>query len=170
MWQLGPEFPADYIIRNTTAPDYTLELVITFSPMLGLFAFFYVSLHFLVYAGLDQRFDLAVIFEDIIERPYITLGITGLLLLIPLAITSTAGMMRRLGRRWSLLHRLVYLVPILGTWHFYWQVKKDVTEPLVYVGILLFLLGFRVFAATRKKRHIIRAQAKLQAGLSTSRS
>jgi sulfoxide reductase heme-binding subunit YedZ len=138
--------------------------------MLGLFAFFYVSLHFLVYAGLDQRFNLAVIIEDIVERPYITLGITGLLLLVPLAITSTAGMMRRLGRRWSQLHRLVYLVPILGTWHFYWQVKKDITEPLIYAGILFVLLGFRLVVSIRKKRRSSRAQPQPQRELSASRS
>ncbi len=120
--------------------------------MFGLFAFFYICLHFLVYAGLDQRFDVKAIFEDVIERPYITLGMTGLLLLIPLAISSTNGMMRRLGRRWQKLHRLVYVIGILGVWHFFWQVKLDIREPLVYIAILLVLLGFRVVVSWRKSR------------------
>ena len=112
--------------------------------MLGLFAFFYVLLHFLVYAGLDQRFDLGVILEDIAERPYITVGFSALVLLLPLALTSTRGMMRRLGRRWKKLHRLVYPIAILGVWHFYWQVKLDTLEALVYAGVLAVLLGYRL--------------------------
>jgi sulfoxide reductase heme-binding subunit YedZ len=123
--------------------------------MLGLFAFFYICLHFLVYAGLDQRFNLQAIVEDVIERPYITLGMTGLLLLIPLAITSTNAMMRRLGRRWQKLHRLVYVIAILGVWHFYWQVKLDITEPLIYIGILALLLGFRLVVVWRKRRQSV---------------
>ncbi|HLF30371.1 MAG TPA: protein-methionine-sulfoxide reductase heme-binding subunit MsrQ [Xanthomonadales bacterium] len=133
--------------------------------MLGLFAFFYICLHFTVYAGLDQRFDLAAIGEDILERPYITLGISGLVLLIPLAFTSTNGMMRRLGRRWTQLHRLVYVVPVLGVWHFYWQVKKDISEPLIYAGILAVLLGYRAVTAWQKKR---RAQLRSDPSLATS--
>lgn len=126
--------------------------LIRFRRMFGLFAFFYLCLHFTAYAGLDQRFDLSAIAEDILKRPYITLGITGLTLLIPLAVTSTGGMMRRLGRRWLQLHRLVYAVAILGTWHFYWQVKKDILEPLIYAGILALLLGFRLLVYWQKKR------------------
>jgi sulfoxide reductase heme-binding subunit YedZ len=126
--------------------------------MLGLFAFFYICLHFLVYAGLDQRFRPMLILEDVIERPYITLGMTGLLLLIPLAITSTNRMMRRLGRRWQQLHRLVYVIAILGVWHFYWQVKLDTTEPLIYIAILAILLGFRLVVSWRKSRR--RQQAR----------
>jgi len=126
--------------------------LIRFRRMFGLFAFFYICLHFLVYSGLDQRFDFAAIGEDIVKRPYITLGITGLTLLIPLALTSTAAMMRRLGRRWLQLHRLVYVIPVLGVWHFYWQVKKDISEPLLYAGILALLLGYRLLSAWRKKK------------------
>ena len=125
--------------------------LVRFRRMFGLFAFFYLCLHFLVYSGLDQRFDFAAIGEDIVKRPYITLGITGLTLLIPLALTSTAAMMRRLGRRWLQLHRLVYVIAMLGVWHFYWQVKKDVSEPLLYAGILALLLGFRVLSAWRNR-------------------
>jgi sulfoxide reductase heme-binding subunit YedZ len=112
--------------------------------MFGLFAFFYVVMHFLTYAGLDQRFDLAVIVEDIAERPYITIGVTALVLMVPLAVTSTNAMMRRLGRRWKQLHRLVYPIAILGVWHFYWQVKLDTLDATVYAGILAVLLAFRL--------------------------
>ena len=118
--------------------------LIRFRRMLGLFAFFYILMHFLTYAGLDQRFDLAIIIEDVIERPFITIGMAGLLLLIPLAVTSTRGMQRRLKQNWQKLHRLVYLIAPLGVWHFYWQVKLDTLEPLIYAGILALLLGYRL--------------------------
>ncbi len=130
--------------------------LIRFRRMLGLFAFFYVLTHFLVYAGLDQRFDIRAIFEDVAERPYTTIGFTALLLLIPLAVTSTNAMMRRLGRRWQKLHRLVYPIAILGVWHFYWQVKLDTLEALVYAAILALLLGFRI----RWRRHDRTAHAR----------
>lgn len=123
-----------------------------FRRMFGLFAFFYLVLHFLSYAGVDQRFSLATILEDILERPYITIGMTGLVLLVPLAATSTQGMMRRLGRRWQKLHRLVYVVGILGVWHFWWQVKQDILEPVIYASILAALLGFRAFETIRRRR------------------
>jgi sulfoxide reductase heme-binding subunit YedZ len=126
--------------------------LIRFRRMLGLFAFVYVLLHFLVYAGLDQRFELTAIIEDIAERPYITIGMSALLLLLPLAVTSTKGMMRRLGKRWQKLHRLVYVIAILGVWHFYWQVKLDTLEALIYAGILAVLLGFRLLVWRRRKR------------------
>ena len=119
--------------------------LVRFRRMLGLFSFFYILLHFMVYALLDQGLDLDVMIEDIIKRPYITLGMTGLLLLIPLAVTSTKGMMRRLGKRWQKLHRLVYVIAIVGVWHFYWQVKLDTLDATVYAVILLVLLGFRFF-------------------------
>jgi sulfoxide reductase heme-binding subunit YedZ len=125
---------------------------IRFRRMLGLFAFFYAVMHFTTYLWLDQYFDWASITKDIVKRPYITIGFTALLLLIPLAITSTNKMMRRLGRRWQTLHRLVYVITILGVWHYYWQVKKDVREPLIYVGVLALLLGYRAVCAWLKKR------------------
>jgi methionine sulfoxide reductase heme-binding subunit len=112
--------------------------------MLGLFAFFYVLLHFTVYGWLDQDLNLAAIGADIVKRPYITIGMLALLLLIPLAVTSTNGMMRRLGRRWTKLHRLVYVIAGLGLWHFWWQVKKDIREPLLYVAIFAALMAFRL--------------------------
>jgi sulfoxide reductase heme-binding subunit YedZ len=115
--------------------------------MLGLFAFFYALAHFTVYAWLDQGLDLRAIGADIIKRPYITIGMLALLLLVPLAITSTNRMMRRLGRRWQKLHRLVYLIALLGVWHFWWQVKKDIREPLLYVGMFAVLMAWRLFKA-----------------------
>ena len=126
--------------------------LIRFRRMLGLFAFFYVLLHFLLYAGLDQRFDLQIIIEDIVERPFITIGMTALVLLIPLAVTSTKAAMRRLGRRWVQLHRLVYLIAILGVWHYYWQVKLDTLQPTIYAVILAVLLGYRAWAAWRRRQ------------------
>jgi sulfoxide reductase heme-binding subunit YedZ len=127
-------------LRRLTGKSWLLR----FRRMLGLFAFFYLLLHFLTYAGLDQRFDLPVIFEDVVERPFITIGFTAFLLLIPLAVTSTNAMMKRLGRRWQKLHRLVYVIAILGVVHFYWQVKLDTLEPLIYAAILAVLLGYRL--------------------------
>lgn len=121
--------------------------------MLGLFAFFYGSLHFLTYLVLDQFFDWAEIAKDIVKRPYITLGFPAFVLLIPLAVTSTDAMMRRLGgKRWRLLHRLVYAIAIGGVVHFMWLVKKDVTTPATFAVLLAMLLGFRVFNATRGLR------------------
>ncbi len=128
-------------VRRWTGWNWLLR----FRRMLGLFSFFYILLHFIVYAVLDQGLDLTVIIEDVIKRPYITLGMTGLLLLVPLAVTSTKGMMRRLGKRWQKLHRLVYVIAIVGVWHFYWQVKLDTLDATVYAAILLVLLGSRIY-------------------------
>jgi len=119
--------------------------LIRFRRMLGLFAFFYILLHFLTYAILDQGLDLAVVIEDIIKRPYITLGMAAFLLLIPLALTSTKSMMRRLGKRWQKLHRLVYIIAILAVWHFYWQVKLDTLDATIYAIVLAVLLMTRVY-------------------------
>ena len=120
-----------------------------FRRMLGLFAFTYCGLHFVNYLWLDQRFEWNAIVEDVVERPFITVGFTAVVLLIPLAVTSTAGWRRRLGRRWQSLHRLVYVIAILACWHFWWQVKKDITEPLIYAGIAAALLGYRVWRRRR---------------------
>lgn len=117
--------------------------------MLGLFAFCYALLHFTVYLVLDRSLDAAMIVKDLAKRPYITIGFTALVLLVPLAATSTQRMMRRLGRRWQKLHRLVYPIAILGVWHFYWQVKRDVTEPLIYAAIVALLLGWRLWHRRR---------------------
>jgi sulfoxide reductase heme-binding subunit YedZ len=112
--------------------------------MLGLFVFFYAVVHFTVYLVLDLELNLPLVGADIVKRPYITVGFTALLLLVPLALTSTNGMMRRLGRRWQSLHRLIYVIAALAVWHFYWQVKRDVREPLLYLGMLSLLLGYRL--------------------------
>ncbi|HKQ14030.1 MAG TPA: protein-methionine-sulfoxide reductase heme-binding subunit MsrQ [Steroidobacteraceae bacterium] len=118
--------------------------------MLGVYAFFYVLMHFLTWLILDQDLYWAGILPDIARRPFITIGFLALLLLIPLAVTSTNGMMRRLGRRWKSLHRLIYLIVLLGIWHYYWQVKADVREPLIYLAIALVLLGWRVWKVRRR--------------------
>jgi sulfoxide reductase heme-binding subunit YedZ len=118
--------------------------LIRYRRMLGLFAFFYAGLHFVTYIWLDQFFDPAAIARDIVKRPFITVGFTAFVLLIPLASTSTQAMMRRLGRRWQLLHRLIYPIAVLGIIHYLWLVKKDLTDPLMYGGILVLLLAGRL--------------------------
>ncbi len=112
--------------------------------MLGLFAFFYAALHFATYMVLDLFFDFAAIGADILKRPYITVGFSALVLMIPLALTSNAAMIRRLGKRWQQLHYLVYGIAILGVVHFYWLVKADIRRPLQYGSALALLLGFRL--------------------------
>jgi sulfoxide reductase heme-binding subunit YedZ len=112
--------------------------------MVGLFAFTYVALHFAVYAALDQGLALKPIVDDIIKRPYITVGIAALLLLIPLALTSNNFSQRRLKQRWKTLHKLTYLIAILGVWHFWWQVKLDTSEPIIFASVLSVLLGYRI--------------------------
>jgi methionine sulfoxide reductase heme-binding subunit len=112
--------------------------------MLGLFAFFYASLHFLTYLGPDQSFNFAGMLKDVAKRPFITVGFTAFVLLIPLAITSTAAWIRRLGgKRWLALHRSIYLCAILGVIHYYWLVKSDVREPLFYGFLVATLLLWR---------------------------
>jgi sulfoxide reductase heme-binding subunit YedZ len=113
--------------------------------MLGLFGFFYVLLHFLTWLVLDQGLNWPGVLADVIKRPFITIGFAALLLLIPLAVTSTNRMMRRLGKRWKTLHRLIYLIVLLGVWHYWWQVKADIREPLLYLSIAVLLLGWRVW-------------------------
>jgi sulfoxide reductase heme-binding subunit YedZ len=135
-------------VRLLTGRTHLLRL----RRMLGLFAFFYAALHFTVYVVLDLDLDWHMVGADILKRPYITVGFTALMLLIPLAITSTHRMRRRLGRRWVKLHRLVYLIAVLGVWHYYWQVKADVREPLLYAGVLAVLLGYRLARTMRSVR------------------
>ncbi len=110
----------------------------------GLFAFFYACLHFSIWMGLDLGFQVSWVAEDIAERPYITVGFTGFVLLIPLAATSTKGWIRRLGRNWTRLHALVYVATALGLVHFYWLVKSDVRLPLLLAGVFAVLMGLRV--------------------------
>ncbi|OGU22868.1 MAG: sulfoxide reductase heme-binding subunit YedZ [Hydrogenophilales bacterium RIFOXYD1_FULL_62_11] len=152
--------PIEFITRSTgtwTLTGLLLTLSVTplrrlsgradllrYRRMLGLFSFFYAGLHFVTYVWLDQFFDPAAIAKDIVKRPFITVGFTAFVLLIPLAATSTHAMMRRLGRRWQQLHRLVYLIALLGVTHYLWLVKKDLTVPLIYGGVLALLLATRL--------------------------
>ncbi len=117
---------------------------------LGLLCFSWACLHLATYVGLDLYFDWEGVFEDIVERPYITVGFAGFLCLVPLAITSTRGWIRTLGRRWVKLHRLVYAAAVLGVVHFLWQVKADLLEPGVYAGVLGVLFGVRLYGAFRR--------------------
>lgn len=128
------------------------NLLVRFRRMLGLFAFFYLSLHFTAFVIFDLQFDWGLIFEEIVSRPYLTIGMLALVLMIPLAVTSTRGMQRRLGRRWTKLHRLVYVIAILGVWHFWWHGKQASNEPVIYAGILTVLLGFRVWRSWQRRQ------------------
>ncbi|WP_052700686.1 sulfite oxidase heme-binding subunit YedZ [Methylocucumis oryzae] len=164
--------PIEKITRTTGYWTLTLILItLTLTPlrrlsgwvwlvrlrrMLGLFAFFYASLHFTTYLVLDQFFDVASIAKDIVKRPYITVGFPAFMLLIPLAVTSNDNMIRRLGgKRWRLLHRLVYVSAIGGVIHYWWLVKKDLTNPITFAIILALLLGFRL-ADSAYKRYLQR--------------
>ncbi|MCQ9379616.1 sulfite oxidase heme-binding subunit YedZ [Methyloversatilis sp. XJ19-49] len=163
--------PIEYITRATG--DWTLRLLLVtlavtplrqitgwhwlvrLRRMLGLYAFFYASLHLLTYLWLDQFFDFEGIVKDIIKRPFITIGFGAFLLLLPLAVTSTNGMVRRLGgRAWQRLHKLVYVVGVLGVAHYWWLVKKDLTEPILYACILATLFGVRLWHARRLRAHL----------------
>lgn len=134
---------------------------------LGLFAFFYAFLHFSIWMVLDLGFQLSWISEDIMERPYITVGFTAFVLLIPLAVTSTRGWIRRLGRRWATLHRLVYITATLGVIHFYWLVKADTSLPLLFAGILTLLLASRIGPWREKRKRRQAASARRARRLST---
>ena len=155
--------PAEFITRSTG--DWTLRFLLAtlavtplrklsgwngllrLRRMLGLYAFFYGLVHLSSYVSFDHVFDVSEIARDIVKRPFITVGFTALLLMIPLAVTSTSAMVRRLGaKRWLALHRLVYLIAPLGVLHFWWMVKADITEPAIYAAILAVLLGYRVAA------------------------
>jgi methionine sulfoxide reductase heme-binding subunit len=124
--------------------------LIKFRRMLGLFAFSYALAHFSTYLVLDHFFDWQRILKDIVKRPYVTAGFTGFVILLPLALTSTAAMIRRLGKRWQQLHRLVYLAAIAGVIHFYWLVKADIRRPAQYGAVLALLLGYRVALKWRR--------------------
>lgn len=127
--------------------------LIRFRRMLGLFAFSYLSIHFLTYLLLDQSFDFAAISKDIAKRPFITVGFLGFLLLLPMAITSTAGWIRRLGgRRWQMIHRGIYLAAACGVIHYYWKVKSDVRMPLFYGALVAILLLWRLGNWFSKRR------------------
>ena len=160
--------PIEYITHTTGTTALTfLIITLTVTPlrrltgrneiirlrrMLGLFAFFYACLHLSTWVILDWFFDVASMAADVVERPFITLGMTTFLLLLPLAITSTAGMIRRLGKRWQQLHRLVYVAAITATIHFWWVVKADFREPRLWALALSVLLGFRAWWTLRTRR------------------
>lgn len=127
-------------LRQLTGSAWPIRL----RRMLGLYSFFYVCVHLMTYIWLDHFFDLDEIITDILKRPYITLGMLAFLLLIPLAMTSTNYFMKRLGRRWKTLHKLVYLIVVLGVLHFWLLVKADLREPIIYALVLLALFALRL--------------------------
>jgi sulfoxide reductase heme-binding subunit YedZ len=143
-------------LRRWTGANWLLKL----RRMLGLFAFFYASAHFMTFVWFDHWFDVAAILKDVVKRPFVTVGFAAYLLLLPLAMTSTNGMVRRLGRNWQRLHKLVYIVAVLGVVHFWWLVKRDVTEPLVFALVLAVLLGIRL--AWRVQQARLEGQPRLQ--------
>lgn len=139
-------------LRKLTGLNWLLRL----RRMLGLFAFFYASLHFTTYLWLDQFFDLQAIAKDILKRPFITVGFAAFVLLVPLAVTSNNFAIRRLGgRRWQSLHRSVYAIAIFGVVHYWWLVKADIREPLLYAVILTVLLGLRAWWREQERRRQI---------------
>ena len=113
--------------------------------LLGLFVYFYICLHLTTWVWFDQWFDINDMFKDVIKRPFITIGMAAFLLLTPLALTSNKFAMKRLGRRWGLLHKAVYLIGILAVVHYWWLVKKDLTQPIIYALVIAALLGWRLW-------------------------
>jgi len=134
-------------LRRLTGWNWTIQ----YRRMLGLFAFFYATLHLLTYVAFDRFFDFSGVAKDIVKRPYITAGMAAFVLMVPLALTSTKGWIRRLGRRWQLLHRLVYFSAAAACLHFLWKVKVMIGEPVYYAAILALLLAFRILWRFRQK-------------------
>jgi sulfoxide reductase heme-binding subunit YedZ len=134
--------------------------VVQYRRMFGLFAFFYASLHVLTWIVLDQYFDLGAMLADIVKRPFITAGMAAFLAMLPLALTSTRGWIRRLGRKWQTLHRLIYVSGIAAALHFVWKVKIPIGEPVYYAAILAALLVFRVLWRFRPARRLRREPAR----------
>jgi len=126
--------------------------VIQYRRMFGLFTFFYVCLHFTIYIGLDQTFAFNLILKDVAKRPFITMGFTAFVLMVPLALTSTKGWIRRLGRRWQLLHRLIYVSAICAAVHYLWKVKVMIGSPVYYAIVIALLLAFRVLWQLRSAK------------------
>ena len=172
---IGPN-PVEFITHYTG--DWTLRLLLItltvtplrnllnrpqltrFRRMLGLFAFFYAMLHLATWAWLDKQFDVSEMWKDILKRWYITVGMAALIGMTPLAITSTAGWVRRMGyKRWQALHRTVYFCAIAGVLHYYLLVKSDIRLPLMYAAILAVLLGYRVIKNARKPKPVPRRAA-----------
>ncbi len=133
-----------------------------FRRMLGLFTFFYVLMHFTTWVVLDRDLRLSEIVEDLTERPFVLIGFSALLILTALAATSFTAIRRRMGQHWQTLHNAVYAAAILGAWHYWWQVKKDIAEPLIYAAILAGLLGARIIwhLARSRKRHQVARPAQ----------
>jgi len=127
-------------VRKLSGANWLLRL----RRMLGLFVFFYGLAHFITFIWFDHWFDMGEIFMDVIKRPFVTVGFAAFLLLVPLAATSNAAMVRKLGRNWQRLHRLVYAIAVLGVLHFWWLVKRDLTEPALFAVVVVVLLGMRV--------------------------
>ncbi len=128
-------------LRRMTGQSWLIRL----RRLVGLFAFFYGTLHFITYVWLDKFFDVPGMIKDVVKRPFITAGFLAFLLLIPLAVTSTAGAIRWMGgRKWKLLHRLIYISGVSAVVHFWWKVKADVREPAIYAAVLAVLLGIRL--------------------------
>lgn len=125
-----------------------------FRRMLGLFTFFYAAMHFLTWLVLDRELRLADISEDLIERPFITLGFTAVVWLTALALTSFVAVRRRMAKNWQTLHNSIYVIAGLGVWHYWWQVKKDINEPLVYAAILAALLGARIIRILHRRKKL----------------
>lgn len=136
-------------LRRLTGANWLAK----FRRMLGLFAFFYACLHLLAYSWFDKVFSASDILRDVAARPFIAVGMAGFLLLLPLALTSTAGMIRRLGgRRWARLHKLTYVAAAAGVFHYWMLVKADARVPLAFAAALAVLLGYRIFAARSNAR------------------
>ncbi len=134
-------------VRRLTGWNWLLRL----RRMVGLYAFFYAALHFTTYIWLDQFFDWGGIVKDVMKRPFITIGFAAFVMLVPLAATSTNAMVRRLGgARWLALHRLVYAIAICGVLHYWWLVKRDITQPAIYAAVLVVLLGYRLITRSRR--------------------
>jgi len=131
-----------------------LNWLIQYRRMIGLFAFFYGCLHLTTYLWLDQSFDFHAIIKDVYKRPFITAGFTAFVLMVPLALTSTKGWIRRLGKRWQLLHRLIYFSAFAGVFHFIWLVKKDLREPLIYATVFAALMTIRLLFWFQKNRRV----------------
>jgi len=172
--------PIEYITRYTG--DWTLRFIvftlavtplrkllglpdlIRFRRMIGLFAFFYGTLHFVTYIWLDKFFDLADMWKDVAKRPFITAGFTAFVLMLPLAVTSTKGWIRRMGgKRWQAVHRLVYFSGIAGVVHYYWLVKSDIRLPAMYGGFVGVLLLYRVAAFAVKRRSVAASRTSVPA-------
>ena len=147
-------------LRRATGANWLLKL----RRMVGLYAFFYATLHFITYVWLDQWFDLTAITADVLKRPYITVGFTAFRLLVPLAATSTNAMQRRLGRNWQRVHRFVYLIAAFGVLHFWWLVKRDIAEPAIFALALAGLLGVRLHWSLQRRARVARPAVATSTG------